>query len=77
MSGGSCRGEGVVGWGQLDGGGVDVQGGSWLGVDVRGYLTGGGRCLGVVARGIDVRGVLDWGGRCPGRGVLSGVDVQG
>ena len=59
---------GIVGLG----GGVD----SWLGVDVRGYLTGG-RCLGVVARGIDVRGVLDWGvdvrggggivrGRCPG-----------
>ena len=50
------------------------RGGSWLGVDVRGYLTGGGggRCLGVVARGIDVRGVLDWGvdvrggGYCPG-----------
>ena len=40
------------------------RGGSWLGVDVRGYLTGG-RCLGVVARGIDVRGYLI-GGRCPG-----------
>ena len=53
--------------------GVDVQGGTWLGVDVRGYLTG--RCLGVVARGIDVRGVLDWG--VDVRGVLSGVDVQG
>ena len=28
MSGGSCRGEGVVGWGQLDGGGGRCPGGA-------------------------------------------------
>ena len=42
MSGGSCRGEGVVGWGQLDGGGVDVQGGQLAGGRCPRYLTGGG-----------------------------------